>query len=61
MATRGCTIRGLVSRSDGLIDSAISCSHTSDIVDGFRTPIDVEGLVSSIRKLCGFLIMVPVY
>jgi len=26
---------------------------------GFRTPADVEGLVSSIRKLCSFLIMVP--
>lgn len=26
---------------------------------GFRTPTDVEGLVSSIRKLCGFLIVVP--
>ncbi|RZB67046.1 UPF0505 protein C16orf62 isoform B [Glycine soja] len=50
---------GLVSHSDGLIDSAISCLHTLDIIDGFRTPTDVEGLVSSIRKLCGFLIMVP--
>ncbi|RDY10057.1 hypothetical protein CR513_05484, partial [Mucuna pruriens] len=36
---------GLVSHSDGLIDSAISCLHTSDIVDGFRTPTDVEGLI----------------
>ncbi|XP_052735899.1 uncharacterized protein LOC108338455 isoform X3 [Vigna angularis] len=50
---------GLVSHSDGLIDSAITCLHTLDIIDGFRTPTDVEGLVSSIRKLCGFLIMVP--
>ncbi|XP_057441139.1 uncharacterized protein LOC130733086 isoform X2 [Lotus japonicus] len=50
---------GLVSHSDGLIDSAISCLHTLDIIDGFRTPSDVEGIVSSIRKLCGFLIMVP--
>ncbi|KAJ1389541.1 Vacuolar protein sorting-associated protein 35 [Sesbania bispinosa] len=50
---------GLVSHSDGLIDSAISCLHTLDIIDGLRTPTDVEGLVSSIRKLCGFLIMVP--
>ncbi|KAG4964361.1 hypothetical protein JHK85_039336 [Glycine max] len=52
-------VGGLVSHSDGLIDSAISCLHTLDIIDGFRTPTDVEGLVSSIRKLCGFLIMVP--
>ncbi|WVY89214.1 hypothetical protein V8G54_034728 [Vigna mungo] len=50
---------GLVSHSDGLIDSAITCLHTLDIIDGFRSPTDVEGLVSSIRKLCGFLIMVP--
>lgn len=44
---------GLVSHVDGLIDSGIGCLH------GFRTPTDVEGLVSSIRKLCSFLIMVP--
>lgn len=44
---------GLVSHVDGLIDSGIGCLH------GFRTPADVEGLVSSIRKLCSFLIMVP--
>ncbi|KAK7300034.1 hypothetical protein RJT34_10865 [Clitoria ternatea] len=50
---------GLVSHTDGLIDSAISCLHTLDIIDGFRTPADVDRLVSSIRKLCGFLIMVP--
>ncbi|XP_058751934.1 uncharacterized protein LOC131625036 isoform X1 [Vicia villosa] len=50
---------GLVSHVDGLIDSGISCLHILDRVDGFRTPADVEGLVSSIRKLCGFLIMVP--
>nr|KYP73434.1 UPF0505 protein C16orf62 isogeny [Cajanus cajan] len=50
---------GLVSHLDGLIDSAISCLHILDIIDGYRTPTDVEGLVSSIRKLCGFLIMVP--
>ncbi|XP_045830348.1 VPS35 endosomal protein-sorting factor-like isoform X2 [Trifolium pratense] len=48
---------GLVSHVDGLISSGIDCLH--DRVDGFRTPADVEGLVSSIRKLCGFLIMVP--
>ncbi|KAK7320363.1 hypothetical protein VNO77_29773 [Canavalia gladiata] len=50
---------GLASHSDGLIDSAINCLHTLNIIGGFRTPNDVEGLVSSIRKLCGFLIMVP--
>ncbi|KAK7385975.1 hypothetical protein VNO78_31989 [Psophocarpus tetragonolobus] len=50
---------GLVSHSDGLIDSAISCLHIFDVIDGFQTPNDVEGLVSSIRKLCGLLIIVP--
>ncbi|XP_073223706.1 uncharacterized protein [Cicer arietinum] len=50
---------GLVSHLDGLIDSAIGCLCTVDKIDGFRTPADVEGLVSSIRKLCGFLVMVP--
>ncbi|KAK2454629.1 VPS35 endosomal protein sorting factor [Trifolium repens] len=53
------SLGGLVSHVDGLISSGISCLHTFDRVDGFRTPADVEGLVSSIRKLCGFLIMVP--
>ncbi|KAL5052431.1 hypothetical protein RYX36_033113 [Vicia faba] len=51
---------GLVSHVDGLIDSGISCLHILDKDDGLRTPDDIEGLVSSIRKLCGFLIMVPV-
>ncbi|KAL2316727.1 hypothetical protein Fmac_030603 [Flemingia macrophylla] len=50
---------GMVSHLDGLIDSAISSLYTVDIIDGFRTPTDVEGLVSSIKKLCGFLVMVP--
>ncbi|KAI4306118.1 hypothetical protein L6164_029425 [Bauhinia variegata] len=50
---------GLVSHSDGLLDSAISCLQSIDIRNGFRTPTDVEGLVSSVRKLCGFLVMIP--
>ncbi|MED6218342.1 hypothetical protein PIB30_025917 [Stylosanthes scabra] len=50
---------GLVSHSDGLIDSAIGCLQTLNTTDGLQTPAEVEGLVSSIRKLCGFLVMVP--
>ncbi|XP_020962603.1 UPF0505 protein C16orf62 homolog isoform X1 [Arachis ipaensis] len=50
---------GLVSHSDGLIDSAVGCLQTLNITDGLQTPAEVEGLVSSIRKLCGFLVMVP--
>ncbi|CAL0315900.1 unnamed protein product [Lupinus luteus] len=50
---------GLISHSDGLIDSAIGYLCTVNILDAFRMPSDVEGLVSSIRKLCGILVLVP--
>ncbi|XP_019456612.1 PREDICTED: UPF0505 protein C16orf62 homolog isoform X1 [Lupinus angustifolius] len=50
---------GLISHSDGLIGSAIGYLCTINILDAFRMPSDVEGLVSSIRKLCGFLVVVP--
>ncbi|KAG7957678.1 hypothetical protein I3843_11G187400 [Carya illinoinensis] len=49
---------GLVSHSDGLIDSAISCLLSLDCVDGSRTT-DLEGILSAIRKLFCLLIMVP--
>ncbi|KAL4272836.1 hypothetical protein GQ457_13G002070 [Hibiscus cannabinus] len=49
---------GLVSHSDGLIDSAISCLQSSDSMEGSRT-VDSDGTLSSIRKLCSLLIMVP--
>lgn len=49
---------GLVSHSDGLIDSAINCLQSSDWMEGSRT-LDSDGMLSSIRKLCSLLIMVP--
>ncbi|KAK8706019.1 hypothetical protein V6N13_049601 [Hibiscus sabdariffa] len=49
---------GLVSHSDGLIDSAINCLQNSDSMEGSRT-VDSDGTLSSIRKLCSLLIMVP--
>ncbi|KAK7847412.1 upf0505 protein c16orf62 like protein, partial [Quercus suber] len=50
---------GLVSHSDGLIDSAINCLLSLDLMDGSRTSIDVEGILSAIQKLCSHLVMVP--
>ncbi|KAG8502780.1 hypothetical protein CXB51_000578 [Gossypium anomalum] len=49
---------GLVSHSDGLIDSAINCLQSSDWMEGSRT-LDSDEMLSSIRKLCSLLIMVP--
>ncbi|XP_062169549.1 uncharacterized protein LOC133875428 isoform X2 [Alnus glutinosa] len=50
---------GLVSHSDGLIDSGISCLLSLDFIDGSRTSADVEGILSAIQKLCSLLVMVP--
>ncbi|GMY31180.1 VPS35 endosomal protein sorting factor-like isoform X1 [Fagus crenata] len=50
---------GLVSHSDGLIDSAMNCLQSLDLVDGSRTSTDVEGILSAIQKLCSLLVMVP--
>ncbi|KAJ9153808.1 hypothetical protein P3X46_027210 [Hevea brasiliensis] len=50
---------GLISHSDGLIFSAISCLENVDYTDGSRTPTDVDGILSSIQKLCSLLVMVP--
>ncbi|RVW40211.1 UPF0505 protein [Vitis vinifera] len=49
----------LVSHSDGLIDSALRCLQTLDLMDGFQILIDVDGILSLIRKLCSLLVMVP--
>ncbi|KAE8704345.1 hypothetical protein F3Y22_tig00110458pilonHSYRG00560 [Hibiscus syriacus] len=51
---------GLVSHSDDLIDSAINCLQSYDLMEGSRT-VDSDGILSSIRKLCSLLIMVPAY
>ncbi|XP_048235004.1 VPS35 endosomal protein-sorting factor-like isoform X2 [Ricinus communis] len=50
---------GLISHSDGLIISAISCLENVDFAGGSQTPTDVDGILSSIRKLCSLLVMVP--
>ncbi|OAY28461.1 VPS35 endosomal protein-sorting factor-like isoform X3 [Manihot esculenta] len=50
---------GLVSHSDGLIVSAVSCLENVECTDGSRAPTDVDGILSSIRKLCSLLVMVP--
>ncbi|KAK0601095.1 hypothetical protein LWI29_021278 [Acer saccharum] len=50
---------GLVSHSDGLIDSALGCLQSVELINGSPTQIDVDGIVSSIRKLCSLLVMVP--
>ncbi|XP_057977457.1 uncharacterized protein LOC131164347 [Malania oleifera] len=49
-------LSGLISHSNGLIDSAICCLQSLDLMDG---RIDVDGLLSLIRKLCSCLVMVP--
>ncbi|XP_071725786.1 uncharacterized protein [Rutidosis leptorrhynchoides] len=51
---------GLISHSDGLLDSAIGCLQNVYLVDGSRkSNEDTDGIVSLIRKLCSFMILVP--
>ncbi|XAR67433.1 hypothetical protein NMG60_11002197 [Bertholletia excelsa] len=50
---------GLVSHSDGLLDSAIICVQTLDLPDGLRLSNDVSGIVSLMQKLCSLLVLVP--
>ncbi|KAL3851190.1 hypothetical protein ACJIZ3_013072 [Penstemon smallii] len=50
---------GFVSHSDGLIDAAVNCLRNADSVDGLPIPQDVNGVISSMCKLCGMLVMVP--
>ncbi|XP_038898827.1 VPS35 endosomal protein-sorting factor-like isoform X3 [Benincasa hispida] len=52
-------LAGLVSHSDELIDSAISCLHNMEIKEGSRAAAEAELLLSSIKKLCSFLVMLP--
>ncbi|XP_042519165.1 VPS35 endosomal protein sorting factor-like [Macadamia integrifolia] len=49
---------GLVSHTDGLIDSAINCLQSLELTNG-RTPVDLDGILSSVRKLCSLLILIP--
>ncbi|OVA03407.1 Vacuolar protein sorting-associated protein 35 [Macleaya cordata] len=50
---------GLLSHTDGLIDSAVSCLQSLDLTDGSQIPIDIDGILSLVRKLCGLLVIVP--
>ncbi|KAL7217915.1 hypothetical protein ACSBR2_011193 [Camellia fascicularis] len=50
---------GLVSHSDGLLDSAIICLQTLDLMDGSQLSNEVDGILSLIRKLCSLLVLVP--
>ncbi|KAL6199402.1 hypothetical protein ACLB2K_029186 [Fragaria x ananassa] len=50
---------GLVSHSDGLIDSAINSLQFLEVMDGPRTPIDADGILSLVQKLFSLLVMVP--
>lgn len=50
---------GLISHSDGLLDSAISCLQDVNLVDGMRKNDDADSIVSLMRKLCSFMLMVP--
>lgn len=50
---------GLVSHSDGLLDSAILCLQNMDQMDDLRLPSDVDGILSLMRKLCSLLVLVP--
>ncbi|XP_059664782.1 uncharacterized protein LOC132311079 isoform X2 [Cornus florida] len=52
-------LSGLVSHSDGLIESAISCFQDLVLTDGSRLLNDVDGILSFIQKLCSFLVLVP--
>ncbi|KAA8523649.1 hypothetical protein F0562_010072 [Nyssa sinensis] len=50
---------GLVSHSDGLIDSAVNCLQSLDLMDGSQIRNDVDGILSLILKLCSLLVLVP--
>ncbi|KAF7112244.1 hypothetical protein RHSIM_RhsimUnG0248800 [Rhododendron simsii] len=52
-------LSGLVSHSDGLLDSAIFCLQTMDQMDDLRLPSDVDWILSFMRKLCSLLVLVP--
>ncbi|EXB66322.1 hypothetical protein L484_008062 [Morus notabilis] len=50
---------GLVSHSEGLLNSAISCLQSLDRMDGSKVPKDVDWILSLVRKLCSLLVMIP--
>ncbi|KAK9057073.1 hypothetical protein SSX86_024440 [Deinandra increscens subsp. villosa] len=51
---------GLISHSDGLLDSAVCCLQNVYLVDGLKkSNEDGDGIVSLTRKLCSFMLLVP--
>ncbi|KAK6774166.1 hypothetical protein RDI58_029405 [Solanum bulbocastanum] len=50
---------GLVSHSDGLVDSALRCLHNVDLLEGSRMPKDIDGFQSTLCKLCSLIVMIP--
>ncbi|XVF77393.1 hypothetical protein PTKIN_Ptkin14bG0039400 [Pterospermum kingtungense] len=50
---------GLVSHSDGLIGSALTCLESFDGMEGSRAAGDSDRILSAIRELFSLLIMVP--
>ncbi|XP_038690110.1 VPS35 endosomal protein sorting factor-like isoform X2 [Tripterygium wilfordii] len=50
---------GLVSHADGLIASAMSCLQSLQLEDGSQIHMEIDGILSSIRKLCSLLVVVP--
>lgn len=50
---------GLISHSDGLLDSAITCLESLDLMNGSRVRADVDGILSTVRKVCSLFVMVP--
>ncbi|XP_076916852.1 uncharacterized protein LOC143576701 isoform X2 [Bidens hawaiensis] len=55
-----CLFGGLISHSDGLLDSAVCCLQNVYFVDGLKkSNEDADSIVSLTRKLCSFMLMVP--
>lgn len=50
---------GLVSHSDGLVDSALRCLHNVDLFEGSRIPKDIDGFQSTLCKFCSLIVMIP--
>ncbi|XP_055801098.1 uncharacterized protein LOC129870364 isoform X2 [Solanum dulcamara] len=50
---------GLVSHSDGLVDSALRCLHNVDLLEGSRMPKDIDGFLSTLCKFCSLIVMIP--
>ncbi|KAM3320471.1 VPS35 endosomal protein-sorting factor-like isoform X2 [Capsicum chacoense] len=50
---------GLVSHSDGLVDSALRCLHSVDLLEGSRMPKDIDGFQSTLCKFCSLIVMIP--